>query len=90
MLKINVSKHAAKFLKRIHQKHGRQVAKKLIALQGNPVPNDSVQLKGKYNKYRRSDIGEYRVIYYVQAAFLYIALIGKRNDDKIYKILERQ
>jgi len=87
MLKIEISRQAGKFLKKIHPKHGRQVARKLLELQENPVPIDSILLKGKHNRYLRCDIGEYRIVYYVEAKVLRIIIIGKRNDGEVYKIL---
>ncbi|MGR3220499.1 MAG: type II toxin-antitoxin system RelE family toxin [Candidatus Anammoxibacter sp.] len=59
MLKINISKDVAKFLKKLPPKHGKQVAQKITALRENPKPNDSQWLKGY--PYMRADIGEYRM-----------------------------
>jgi len=35
------------------------------------------------------DCGEYRIIYYVDGEVLRVPLIGKRNDDEVYKRLQR-
>ena len=40
--------------------------------------------------YRRTDIGEYRIIYKTSGDTLQIILVGKRNDDEIYDSLTRQ
>jgi mRNA interferase RelE/StbE len=40
--------------------------------------------------YWRVDIGEYRIIYEVEGNTLCIILIGKRNDDEVYKKLRRK
>jgi len=53
-------------------------------------PHDSKQLKGSKDNNRRVDIGEYRVIYREQDNVILILVIGKRNDDEVYKILDRQ
>jgi len=39
----------------------------------------------------RADIGEYRLIYKTQddRQLLLIAIIGKRNDDHVYKLFQR-
>jgi mRNA interferase RelE/StbE len=37
----------------------------------------------------RKDSGEYRVVYRYDDTTVYIMLIGKRNDDEVYKQLER-
>ena len=51
----------------------------------NPKPHDSKELKGQ--PYRRTDIGEYRIIYRVVENVLKIALVGKLNDSAVYKKL---
>ena len=88
MLKIEISKRAAKFLKELHGKQARQVGTKIQELRNNPSPNDSIKLKG--HPYRRTDIGEYRIVYYVETDILKIHVVGKRNDDEVYKILRRE
>ncbi len=54
----------------------------------NPEPQDSKTLIG-YD-YRTADIGEYRIVYRFDRDFVYVALIGKRNDSDIYKRLKRK
>lgn len=39
---------------------------------------------------RRAKSGEYRIIYEILDNTLYIKLIGIRNDDAIYKMLDRK
>ena len=89
MLKINISRQAGKFLSKVQPKHGRQIARKLLELQDNPTPNDSIQLKGSYSRYKRVDVGEYRVVYYIDKEVIYVSIVGKRNDGEVYKILNR-
>lgn len=88
MLKIEISKRAAKFLSKIPPKQARQLATKLQELRTHPEPHDSQALKG-FAPLRRADVGEYRIVYLAEADILKIALIGKRNDDEIYKRLKR-
>ncbi|MBD2177534.1 type II toxin-antitoxin system RelE/ParE family toxin [Pseudanabaena sp. FACHB-1998] len=87
MLKINLSRQAAKRLKKLPDKHAKQVATKITELLSNPYPQDSLRLKGY--PYHRADIGEYRIVYYVEEQTLEILLIDKRNDDEVYKQLKR-
>ena len=87
MLKINLSRQAAKRLKRLPDKHAKQVATKITEWLSNPYPQDSLRLKGY--PYHRADIGEYRIVYYVEEQTLEILLIDKRNDDEVYKQLKR-
>lgn len=67
-----------------------QIAKKVLALNVDPLPNDSKQLIG-YPGYYRVDSGEYRIIYNFnpEEDLVEIILVGKRNDDEVYKKLER-
>ncbi|MEK6577686.1 MAG: type II toxin-antitoxin system RelE/ParE family toxin [Bdellovibrionota bacterium] len=88
MLKIDLSKRALKFLSKLPPKQARQLATKILELRTNPEPPDSSKLKG-YDNYRRADFGEYRIVYFVQEDVLMIYLVGKRNDDEIYKQLKR-
>jgi len=89
MLKIEISKRAEKFIRTLPVKQKRQITGKILDLRTNPEPHDSIKLKG-YDQYRRTDIGEYRIIYFVRDfVVLVIFLAGKRNDDDIYKQLKR-
>ena len=87
MLRVNLSRQSAKFIKKLIAKHARQVAAKITELRNNPYPQDSIKLKGY--AYHRADIGEYRIVYQVEESVLEILLIGKRNDDEVYKKLKR-
>lgn len=88
MLKINLSKDAERFLRKLPAKHGKQIAERLHLLMTDADALPSVELKG-YAPYRRATSGEYRIIYYVQEDTLFIPLIGKRNDDEVYQLLKR-
>ena len=66
-------------------KQFKQVAMKMLSLLRDPIPNDSEKLTGA--KYRRADIGEYRIVYDVKKDVVQILAIGKRNDGTVYKRL---
>ncbi len=87
MLKLNFSKKTAKFLHKIPQKHGQQIALKIQSLQENPYPQDAKRLKGVLGNYTRVDSGEYRIIFELINDTIYLVLIGKRNDDEVYRKL---
>ena len=87
MLKLQLSRESQKFLDRLPPKQFRQIVKKVFSLMENPLPHDSQEMKGYL--FLRNDIGEYRIIYDVQEGTLRIVLVGKRNDDEIYKNLGR-
>lgn len=87
MLKIDISKPAAKFLVRLPPKQRRQVVFKIESLREDPYPHDSKQLKGY--PFFRADVGEYRIIYIVEGPVLQILVVGKRNDGDVYRRMER-
>jgi len=91
MLNLDFSRQSEKFLRKLQKgqpKHARQIALKISELRVNPLPSDSVELRG-YD-YRRTNIGEYRIIYTFDNQTLFLTLIGKRNDDEIYNLLQRK
>ena len=89
MLKIDSSRQATKFLKRVQPKHGKQIARKIQELRRNPRPHDSRPLKGRESVYRRADVGEYRIVYRVEGDTLRVYIVGRRNDSDVYRRLER-
>jgi len=85
MLKLLVSKKAQKFLDDLPPKQFRQIIKKVFALLEDPRPHDSEELRGY--PFLRTDVGEYRIIYDLQGDTLRLIIVGKRNDDEIYRKL---
>ncbi len=86
MLKLDITKQALKFFRPLPAKRYRQVFNKVLALMEDPEPPDFSPLV-RY-PYRRADIGEYRIVYRVEEDRLKVALIGKRNDDEVYRQLK--
>ncbi len=84
MLRLDLTKKTIAFLDKLPPK---QISKKIFSLMANPKPHDSKGLKGY--PYRRTDIGEYRIIYRIEKDLLKIALVGKRNDSAVYRQLAR-
>jgi mRNA interferase RelE/StbE len=90
MLHLNLSKKAAKALKKLHPKHERQVAQRVEELRSNPRPHDSEIIDNKKEPpVLRNTIGEYRIIYSHDDKELKITIIGSRNDSKVYKQFNR-
>ena len=89
-LKLILSKQAGRFVQKLPPKQYKQVVQSTLSLLNNPEPHDSKQLKGSEQGNRRVDIGEYRVVYRLDDDELKVLVIGKRNDDHVYKILKRQ
>ena len=92
MLKIKLSKRAADFLttlQRSQPKHAKQIARKIRELQERDgVVHDAKDLVGM-SPYRRTDQGEYRIVFTIDGDTIVIELIGKRNDDEVYRQLKR-
>ena len=88
MLRIQISKKAQKFLSKLPAKQKNQIAIKIQLLRKCGHCPDSIQLKGSV--WYRVDVGEYRIIYDIEADdLLVIPLVGKRNDGEVYKRLSR-
>ncbi len=89
MLKIAITNAADKFLSELQAKQYKQVGSAIFGLLRNPEPHDSKPLNGAKNGERRVDVGEYRIIYTHTVDSVEILIIGKRNDDEVYKIWQR-
>ncbi len=78
------------FLNGLQPKIAAQIAKKVLTLNIEPFPTDSEQLSG-YQGFYRVDSGEYRIIYryFPEQDLVEVILVGKRNDDDVYKRLKR-
>ena len=88
MPRIDLSRQAFAFLQELPAKQARQIAEKLKALGDDPTTVNSESFKG-YAPLRRLKSGEFRIIFAIEAQGIQIRLIGKRNDDEIYKALAR-
>lgn len=84
MHKLDITKSVGKFIRKLPPKQYRQVVSTILDLRENPSPHDSEQLTG-YPEYKRVDIGEYRIVYRFDKETVYVAVVGKRNDDEVYK-----
>ncbi len=90
MRDIDFSTESEKYLRKLPNKISSQILKKILSLPEQPFPQDSKQLKGNSKDLNyRVDSGEYRIIYRLIDNNIYIVLIGKRNDDEIYKKFKR-
>jgi mRNA interferase RelE/StbE len=86
MLKLDIKKPAFDCLVELQTKQFKQVMLSIIRLTKDPYPHDTQKLAGY--PYHRIDIGEFRVVYDVKdGETVRIILVGKRNDDEVYKRL---
>lgn len=74
MLKVEISKRAEKFIRKLQVKQARQIIAKILELRLNPEPQDSKQLKG-FENYRRADVGEYRIVYFVRGSIILVDVL---------------
>ena len=88
MYNLNITKSVDRFLKSLKSKQFRQILHTILRLRLNPNPHDSKQLIGS-PEFKRVDIGEFRIIYRVEGDVVKIALVGKRNDNEVYKKFKR-
>jgi mRNA interferase RelE/StbE len=84
---MDITHDSLKFLRTLDPRQFRQVVTALFRLLQDPEPHDSASLTGF--PFRRVDIGEYRIIYHVDGEVLRVPLVGKRNDDDVYRRLRR-
>jgi mRNA interferase RelE/StbE len=90
MAKLDGLASVLDFLKGLQPKIAAQIAKKVLALNVEPLPADSEALTD-YSGYYRVDCGEYRIVYrfFPDEDLVEVILVGKRNDDDVYKRLKR-
>jgi mRNA interferase RelE/StbE len=90
MAKLDGLGSVLEFMRGLPPKISNQIAKKVLALNINPRPADSENLKG-YPGFYRVDSGEYRIIYRFvsEEDLVEIILVGKRNDDEVYEKFNR-
>jgi mRNA interferase RelE/StbE len=88
MRRLVLEKSVHKELPTLPAKQYRQVVSAIFDLLQEPHPHYAKRLQG--SPYSRIAIGEYRVIYRADDESVYIVVFGKRNDDEIYKALNRK
>jgi mRNA interferase RelE/StbE len=69
-------------------KQFKQVWGKIIKLLKDKESSNIIQMKGY--PYSRTDIGEYRIVFFAEKDILKIAVVEKRNDDEINKAVSRK
>lgn len=88
MRKLELHKGVLKDLETWPAKQYRQVVSATLDLLNDPHPHYSQALSGSGDS--RITVGEYRVIYRMDDETVFVAAFGKRNDDEIYKMLDRR
>lgn len=85
---VRLNRAAAKSLSRLSKRVQAQIAERILDLSINPTPQDCRPLKG-YPGWLRIDTGEYRVIYRIENDEVFVAILGPRNDDRVYREFAR-
>lgn len=89
MRSLNLTKEAHDFIRGLEPKQFKQVMSKVLSLLSELTPADSSALKG-YEDLYRVDQGEYRIVYRCDDKSVSVLVVGKRNDDAVYKKLARK
>ena len=87
-LALSLSNNARAFLDDLQPKQFKQVTSRIFALQRDPYPADYKHLKNHPGVYR-IDQGEFRICYQVNSTLVQIVVAGPRNDDAVYRQLDR-
>jgi len=85
---LDITKSAKDFLDNLPSKQFKQITSRIFELNSNPKPHDYKHLSGHPSCFR-IDSGEYRICYKISNNIVYIIVIGQRNDDQVYKKLNR-
>lgn len=88
MLRPDLTNDSIRFLKKRDTKQFIQIFQAIAALCGDPRPADSTTMGN--GQHFRKDVGEFRVIYRFDKTFLYITVVGNRNDSAAYHEFERK
>jgi mRNA interferase RelE/StbE len=87
MYSLLVQKRALASMRKLTPKVYRQIANKMFQLQFAPRPQNSKKIGSGL----RVDSGEYRIYYELDGdkRQVFVELVGRRNDDEIYRRLRR-
>jgi mRNA interferase RelE/StbE len=88
MRKLLLNKPVLKELEEPPAKQYRQVVSAILDLLAEPCPHYSKALDG--TPYRRLAVGEYRVVYRADDESVQVIVVGKRNDDDVYRTLRQK
>jgi mRNA interferase RelE/StbE len=86
---LDLSRAARKTLQDLQPKQRGQVADRIFALLQDASPNDAKHLAG-HPGYWRVDSGEFRVCYRKADDVIFVVVVGKRNDDEVYRDFARK
>jgi mRNA interferase RelE/StbE len=88
MLKPDLSNDAIRFLKKRDSKQFMQIFQAVSSLCVQPRPTDSISMGN--GQHFRKDVGEFRVIYKFDKEYLYVTVVGQRNDAAACQEFDRK
>jgi mRNA interferase RelE/StbE len=89
MRRLDITNDVMRFLKKLDRKQFSQILNALSELCLDPRPADSIAM-GDKDQHFRKDAGEFRIVYRFDDKNLSVSVIGKRNDDEVYKSFTRK
>ncbi|ULP48355.1 type II toxin-antitoxin system RelE family toxin [Mycolicibacter virginiensis] len=88
MSDLRLDPAVTKFLDGLDAKRFRQLGRRIHDLGRDCYPADARHLSN-HPGYRRIDFGEFRICYRVLDDVVHVRLVGRRNDDAVYRTLDR-
>jgi mRNA interferase RelE/StbE len=88
VLRPDLTNDAIRFLKKRDAKQFMQILQALAQLCDDPRPVDSIAMGN--GRHFRKDVGEFRIIYRFDQNFLFVTVVGNRNDGAVYQEFERK
>lgn len=83
--RIEVTPAARRALKSLPKKVLRQIDRHILALAENPYPPGCKKLKGEVEGLHRIRVGDYRVLYKVEAERLLIVIVDVGHRREAYR-----
>ncbi len=81
---LKVKSRAEKEIASIPQKVRRQLLGRILALEKDPRPRDSIALKGEEDAFR-VDSGNYRILYHIDTKSREVTIFRVRHRKDVYR-----
>jgi mRNA interferase RelE/StbE len=88
MRDLRIGTNICKYLDGLESKQYRQVTRRIHSLGRDAFPHDAKHLSNNPGC-RRIDVGDFRVCYRVDQDVVLVIAVGRRNDDNVYRELDR-
>jgi mRNA interferase RelE/StbE len=88
MFTLSLTRDCCAFIKGLDSKPARQVYERILGLCEDPKPQNAKPLVAHKGLWRMR-VGDFRVIYSIEDNRVNIVIVDRRNDDEVYKRIER-